>query len=218
MRRTLFLAFLFLPGIAFAQQTGSARWEKTIAAFEAKDRESAPAKNAFLFAGSSSIRLWDLKKSFPDLPVVNRGFGGSQIADSTHFADRIIFPHTPKAIILYAGDNDVAGGKSAERVFADYRAFVKKVRSHLPEVHILYIAIKPSVKRWTLWPKMNEANERIREFTEKDDGQVFVDIATPMLGEDGQPRKELFAKDGLHLNETGYALWTSVLRPLLQTK
>ena len=159
--------------------------------------------------------MWRLEKSFPDLPVVNRGFGGSQIVDSTHFADRIIFPCVPQTIVLYAGDNDVAKGKSAKRVFADYEAFVKRIRSELPWVRILYICIKPSLKRWELWPEMSKANSLIREFAERNGRSVYVDVATPMLGEDGRPRKELFAKDGLHLNEAGYAVWTKVLRPLL---
>jgi len=99
-----------------AEDQNSARWEKAITAFEAKAKDDPPPNSAVLFAGSSSIRLWDLDKYFPDTKTINRGFGGSEIADSTHFADRIILPHKPKAIVLYAGDNDVARGKSAKQV------------------------------------------------------------------------------------------------------
>ena len=105
------------------------RWEKDIAAFEASDRTNPPPKGSVLFIGSSSIRLWkSLAADFPDLKVINRGFGGSHIPDTTHFAERIIFPYEPSKIVLYAGDNDIAGGRSPEQVFADFKELVEKVR------------------------------------------------------------------------------------------
>ena len=221
---TLMAATLWVIASVIAQPThaesknGPSRWKTAIAAFEKADRERPPAKNAVLFIGSSSIRLWDLKKSFPDLPTINRGFGGSRIADSTHFADRIVIPYRPRAIVLYAGDNDIAGGKSPEQVFADYRDFVVKVRGALPDVPIVFVAIKPSLRRWALYGRMRKTNDLIREFVDKDATQRFLDVATPMLGADGQPRKELFRDDGLHLNAAGYTLWTGLLTPLLKPR
>ena len=110
-----------------ANQHGLAKWEPEIRAFEASDRTNPPAKHAILFVGSSSIRLWKtLAKDFPNARVINRGFGGSRIADSTAFADRIIFPYEPRTIVFYAGDNDLAEGRTPEQVAADYQAFVCK--------------------------------------------------------------------------------------------
>ena len=186
---------------------GPERWEKAIAAFEKSDAKSPPPKHAILFVGSSSIRKWDLKKSFPKLPVINRGFGGSQIADSVHFADRIVLKHKPKIVVLYAGDNDVAAGKPPQRVAADFRRFVQTVHKSLPRTPILFIAIKPSLRRWKLVGKMRQAaNDRL----------TFIDIDAPMLGKDGKPRPELFVKDGLHLSPAGYAVWAKALRPYLK--
>ncbi len=192
------------------------RWEKAIRQFEAADAKSPPATGGILFIGSSSIRGWKLDDYFADLPVINRGFGGSQIADSTHFAERIVFPYKPKTIVLYAGDNDMAAGKTPKQVAADYGAFVAKLQATLPKVKIVFIAIKPSIKRWALVEKMREANRLIRAITEKDKRQAFVDVDKPMIGADGRPRKELFQKDGLHLNAKGYKLWASLVRPQLQ--
>ncbi|MEX0715338.1 MAG: SGNH/GDSL hydrolase family protein [Planctomycetaceae bacterium] len=191
------------------------RWESTIRQFENRDRESPPPKGSVLFAGSSSARLWDVEQSFPDLEAINRGFGGSVIADSTHFAERFILPLEPRIVVLYAGDNDLSRGKSPEAVAADFRAFVEKVRKGLPEVKIVFIGIKPSIRRWNLWEKMRQANGLTRAECEKDEALVFVDVAPAMLGDDGRPRKELFVADGLHLSEEGYAVWTKLVAPHL---
>ncbi len=191
------------------------RWEPNIRRFEQADRKEFPPKNEILFVGSSSIVGWDLAKCFPDMPTINRGFGGSQIADSTHFAERIILPYKPRIIALYAGDNDINAGKSPEQVRDDYRKFVAKVHHALPETRIVFIAIKPSIKRWKMIDTMREANRMIREITEKHDRLDFVDVDRPMIGDDGKPAVKLFKQDGLHLNAEGYELWSKLVRPHL---
>eukprot|EP00913_Durusdinium_trenchii_P022838 g21442.t1 len=164
----------------------------------------------------SSIRLWNLDKSFPSLSAINRGFGGSQIVDSVHFADRIILKHRPRTVVLYAGDNDIAAGKSAKTVAADFAQFVKTIHAKLPKTRILFIAIKPSLKRWKLADRMNKANMLIAGQCRKDDRLTYINIFEPMLAKDGMPKKDLFRKDGLHLNDKGYALWASILKPHLK--
>lgn len=195
-----------------------ARWEKAIAAMEKADKEKPPPEGAVFFCGSSSMVRWDLKKSFPKLPVVNRGFGGSQVADSTHFAGRIILPHKPAVIVFYAGDNDIAAGKSAEKVRDDFKAFVKAVHDKLPRARVLYLAIKPSPKRWALVGEMRKANGLIEAVCKGDRRLEYVDVASPMLGEDGKPRAELYVKDELHLSEKGYELWTGIVAKRLAAK
>ena len=219
-QRTILLALAVVTaaaGAAHGQEPGRKgpeRWEPRIAAFEKRDAEDPPAKHGIVFVGSSSIRGWKLNKYFGDvspLPI-NRGFGGSQIADSTHFADRLITKHRPHTVVLYAGDNDIAQGKSPERVAADYRPFVGRLRESLPLVKIVFVAIKPSIRRWKLVAAMRDANQRIRQAMQGDPDQVFVDVDAPMIGADGRPRKELFVEDGLHLSDAGYRLWTSLVR------
>jgi lysophospholipase L1-like esterase len=194
---------------------GANRWDEAIRKFEEQDAAKPPAPGGVVFVGSSSIRMWDLKKSFPDLAAVNRGFGGSQLADAVHFAHRIVTPYKPRLVVLYAGDNDIAAGKSPEQVVADFRRFVKTVREKSPEARIAYIAIKPSLKRWSLVEKMREANRQIAAIAERDERLHFVDIDAPMIGEDRMPRPELYARDGLHLSEEGYQVWSERLRPVL---
>ncbi len=198
------------------EKPASARWESAIAAFEKQDREKPPAKHGIVFVGSSSIRFWNLKKSFPDLEAINRGFGGSELADSVYYAQRLVLKHEPRLVVLYAGDNDIGNGKSPEKVAENFRAFVKVVHQALPDTKILYLSIKPSILRWKLWPKIQEANALIEKHCKEEKGVTFLDMSQGMLGEDGKPRRELFRSDGLHLNDKGYALWASLLAPHLK--
>ena len=199
-----------------AKKPNVEKWEASIRKFEVQDKETPQPKKVNLFVGSSSIRMWKLNQSFPKFKTINRGFGGSEIADSIHFADRIILKHQPAVVLLYAGDNDISHDKSAETVAADFQKFVSVVRKELPDVEIAFIAIKPSIKRWNLAAEIRKANKAIASICGKDDRLTYVDIFKPMLGEDGKPRPELFLKDGLHLNEAGYKLWAATVRPLLK--
>jgi putative heme-binding domain-containing protein len=193
----------------------SVPWEKDIAAFERQDKANSPPKNAILFVGSSSIRLWDLNKSFPGVDLIKRVFGDSQLADSVYYAPRIVLKYAPRMVFLYAGDNDIATGKKPEQVVEDFSTFVRIVHKDLPATRIVFLSIKPSILRWKLVEKMRTANRLIEDICKQDERLLYADVATPLLGNDGKPRPELFRKDGLHLNDQGYEIWASVLRPLL---
>ena len=185
-------------------------------AFEAVDKMNPPPKNAIEFIGSSSVKRWTtLAADFPGHKVFNRGFGGSHLSDSVAFADRIVIPYQPKLVVLYAGDNDIAAGKSPEQVFTDLKAFVAKVQAALPETRIACISIKPSPSRMKFIEQQKLANRLICEFIAGNPKLVYVDVFAPMLGSDGQPRAELFVSDQLHLSKAGYQLWTDILKPVL---
>lgn len=192
------------------------RWEETIRQFEQWDRKNTFPSDAVLFVGSSSIRLWPTRECFVGFDVINRGFGGSQISDVNYFAGRIVLPYEPRVIVFYAGDNDVAAGKSARRVSDDYKEFVKLVHKKLPGTRIIYVGVKPSRSRWSLWPVMKEANAAIRDFSEKDGRLFYFDSAAPLLGDDGKPDDAFFLKDQLHLNDKGYEAWTKLIRPVVK--
>lgn len=192
-------------------------WEGAILKFEAEDKQTPPKTGGILFVGSSSIVKWDVKKAFPDLPVLNRGFGGSQISDVIHFFDRVVKPYAPKTIVFYSGDNDLdIGGKSGEQVIADYRAFFVKVRESFPDAKLIVFPVKPSIKRWHLIEVQKTVNAAVAEMLKADKNAVYVDYCAKMLGPDGKPNPALLEKDGLHMNEQGYAIWSDLLRPLLK--
>ena len=173
---------LFAQTAAEKKQPPEVRWEKEIRAFEAADKTNPPPQDAVLFIGSSSIRLWtNVAQAFPGHKVINRGFGGSQLSDSVAFVDRIVTPYKPKLVLLYAGDNDIASGKSPERVLSDFKAFVGKIHAALPETRIAYIAIKPCPPREKFLDQVKTANRLIQEYAASDDRLLFVDMFTPML-------------------------------------
>ena len=214
MKRLLILLFALLPLLAHARENDHAQWNPAISAFEASDQAHAPAAGSILFIGSSSIEHWkSLAADFPEVNVINRGFGGSVISDSTFFADRIVAPYHARAIVMYAGDNDLQEGSSPEQVRNDFAAFVHKARAVDPGVPIAFIAIKPSVARAVLLPKIRQANALVRAYAATQKGVTYLDAFTPLLGKDGRPQPELFGADGLHMNRKGYLLWISVIKP-----
>jgi len=192
------------------------RFDDAIEAFESVDRESMPSKGKVLFLGSSSIRRWDTAAAFKGIDSINRGFGGSQTSDCIYFFDRIVTPYKPSVIVFYEGDNDIGAGKTVEQVFDDFQTFYSMVRKELPDTKIVYIPIKPSIKRAQLWPLMDLVNQLVYARSQKSQYLYYADIATPMLATGMPPSKSLFADDGLHLSDEGNALWASVIRPVLE--
>jgi lysophospholipase L1-like esterase len=121
-------------------------------------------------------------------------------------------------IVFYAGDNDIAAGKSPKRVFDDFQKFVKFIHNRLPRTRIIFISIKPSLSRWSFWPLMKEANLMVKELSDKDERVSFADVGTVLLGRDGKPDTQLYVNDNLHLNSKGYEAWTRLLKPMIKKK
>jgi lysophospholipase L1-like esterase len=152
------------------------------------------------------------------LPVVNRGFGGSKIGDVVRYADRIVVPYRPGAVVLFSGTNDIAEPMpaTAEAVFSGYRAFVDNVLEPLPETHIYYVGITPTPARWNLWPVAEAANRLVRGHTAGDPRLHYIDLTDQFLRPDGQPNHRLYQPDGVHPNALGYERWTATIKPILK--
>jgi hypothetical protein len=191
------------------------RFENEIKAFEASDRTNMHAPGGIVFVGSSSIRKWtSLAKDFPGCHVFNRGFGGSHLYDSVFYADRIVIPYKPKTIVLFAGSNDINFGLSPERVLADFKAFVEKVRATLPSTEILYLSISTSPSRWTEFNCVKKTNQLIQNEIKHLENVRYVDVVSSMLS-NGKPNPTIYGPDRLHMNAKGYAIWTGILRQYL---
>lgn len=200
------------PTVAPAQP---APWyEAEIQAFEDRDSVMPPASGQVLFVGSSSIRMWkSLADDMRPMPVLNRGFGGSKTPEVLAVFDRIVLPYRPSIIVYYCGDNDLGADNTDSQAAADgFIAFAERVHQQWARVSVFYIAIKPSLARWNNWDAMHRANDIVRQYADEHDYVTFLDIATPVLTAGG-PRTDIFLGDGLHLNETGYQIWTGVIRP-----
>ena len=191
-------------------------FEPRIQAFEAQDKESPPPHGEILFTGSSSIVFWrTLAEDMAPLTVINRGFGGSQMFQLNLYRDRIVVPYQPKAVLVYEGDNDVAMGKTVMQITSEYLDFITHLQSHLPKTDVYIIAVKPSIRRQSMWPTMQKANQALSKLAKKYQHVQFLDIATPMLLEDGSINPDLFVDDELHMNAKGYEIWTEVIKPVL---
>ena len=199
-----------------AKETPSADWSTDMARFAALDAASPPPRHPVVFTGSSSVRMWDtLSTDFPGVPVLNRGFGGSQVRDATWHAGQVVLAYRPRKVLLYAGDTDIDAGRTPAQVRADVQAFVATLRARQPRLRVGILAIKPSVLRLAQLPRQQDANRLVRDWAATQAGIDFIDVATPMLDAAGQPRGELFLDDGLHLNAAGYALWRGIVAPYL---
>jgi len=202
----------------FRARGKSGFWEHQVSAYEKADRLNPPKAGVIVFTGSSSIRLWEtLTSDMKPLEVINRGFGGSQIAEVNQYASRIVLPYQPRAVVLYAGDNDLSFPwlKTPEQVAGDFKQFVEIVHASLPETWVYFISIKPSIRRWGHWQKFKKTNELIAEYIRTQPRVQFIDVDAAMLDVQGKPRTELFRKDGLHMNAQGYAVWTDIIKPVL---
>jgi lysophospholipase L1-like esterase len=193
-------------------------WGFQISAYEKQDRINPPKPGVIVFTGSSSIRFWHtLSEDMKPLDAINRGFGGSQLSQVNEYATRIVLPYRPKAVVLYAGENDMSWPwhKSADTVLADFQQFVKIVHTAIPDTPIYYVSMKPDPARWSNWPTLSNANRVIEAYCHTANHVKFINVSAAMLDAQGKPRRELFRWDGLHMNGQGYELWTSIIKPVL---
>jgi lysophospholipase L1-like esterase len=208
---------LLLVGVLLARPVAAqdTRYDKELSAFDAADRAAPPPKGQIVLVGSSTIVDWDAVRYFPDLRIINRGLWGAALADAVRLVDRLVIQYQPRLVVLYAGDNDIDGGRTSEEVTAQFERFVRGVHARLPQTRIVFIGIKPTAQRWLTVDRMRATNTMIRAVCGRDDRLAFLDVDGVMLGWDEKPRRELYADDGLHLSAAGYQLWSTLLRPFL---
>jgi lysophospholipase L1-like esterase len=191
------------------------RFETAIAAFETEDKQAMPPRCATLFVGSSTIARWKtLKEDFPNRQVINRGFGGSTAWEVDAYFSRVVTPYHPKEIVYYAGDNDLAAGRTPDDVYADFAAFMRMKDQQLGKTPVYFISVKPSILRWSMQMQMTEVNARVREMAEKRDDLMLINVVQAMLNSDGTP-KDIFVEDNLHMKPEGYAIWTPIVTAAL---
>ena len=209
--------FLLQAGLAGAQTKAPVhRFEKDIATFEAADQKNPPPKDAILFVGDSTFTRWkSIQEDLPDYTVINRGFGGSQMADLLHFTDRVVIPYKPRLIIVQEGGNDLHSGRSPEQVVGDVKAFVEKVQSALPGVPIAIGSLAPSPGRWSEIETRKRLDALIKAFVATQKNVSFIYYFDAFIGPDGKPREDLFIEDRTHPSPLGYQLRAKMIRPFL---
>ncbi len=217
IKSAIFFLFLFLVNKnLFAQQHPP--FYDEIQNFKKQDSIHFPPKNAVLFVGSSSFRKWkDVQSYFPDVTVINRGFGGSELTDAIRYANDIIIPYHPRQIVIYSGENDMAYSdtNTPKIILERFKNLFNIIRLALPNVSIVYISIKPDGARERLMPEEEKANNLIKQFLQTKKNTVFVDVFHKMLDENGKPMKDIFLDDNLHMNAKGYHIWQKAIAPYL---
>lgn len=215
IKKTLTLLLVFVSLLLHAQER---RFWKDIQSFKSQDSLQTPPKNAIVFVGSSSFRMWkDVGRDFPDHVIINRGFGGSSLPHVIDYADEIIISYKPKQVVVYCGENDFTNDTvTSEIVTNRFVTLFELLRKELPKAHIIFVSMKPSPSRRVLWPKIEAANKAIRDYLGTKKRALYVDIWDAMLDNSGEPRRELFLKDMLHMNADGYAIWQKALAPHLK--
>ncbi|MCC6722918.1 MAG: hypothetical protein IT258_00310 [Saprospiraceae bacterium] len=193
------------------------RFENEVQAYEAADQAQMPAKGGIVFVGSSSIRLWEtLTKDFAPLPVIGRGIGGSTTPEINHYAKRLVDKYQPSVIVYYCGENDIAEEVAPQIAFQNFKKYIGETEKNLPDATVIFISAKPSPSRWHLWKNIQQYNSMVEQFAaSRPDKLRFVDVTKELLGTNGEPNPALYVEDKLHLNASGYAKWTAVLKPLL---
>ena len=218
MKRVIFVSFFAMyVSLGVAQESP---WQREFDQFAELDSIEPPSREGvILFTGSSSIRFWkNPQQDFNNPNIINRGFGGSKIQDLIKNFDLVIKQYNPETIVIYSGDNDIASGISAERVYGNFCQLMGMISSNLPDTKVVYIAIKPSLARWGQALEMQKANNLINDYLNGKENGNFADVYSVMIGKDGKPGAEYFIADGLHMTTAGYALWTEVLAPFLKTE
>jgi lysophospholipase L1-like esterase len=220
MRRVMLLVLAMVSvatmEIAAQQPIDPNRFEPAIQKFEAEDKATPPVKGGVLFIGASSIARWtNLAESFPDLRVVNRGFGGSELSEAVKYAPRVVVPHAPRIVVLYAGENDLNRGVTPEVIVSDFDKFSQLIHASLPATRIVVIGLKPSLLRWKIRDGMHQTNKLISTRCAADRKCTYVDPWPSMIGADGTPKPSFFVEDGLHMTPEGYKAWTKMLQPHL---
>jgi lysophospholipase L1-like esterase len=200
--------------LAAATPPTAERWEPKLSRYLDRDKASPPPTGAIVFAGSSSIEMWEtMAADFPGVVTVNRGIGGTWLADLPKFAGRLVLPLRPRMLVVYAGENDLHAGQTVDSVVAAFDQVRDQFFAAEPNARLVFLALKPSPSRRAFLPQMRAANARIAAACGADRRCTFVDVFTPMLDAAGEPRGELFLADKLHMNAEGYRLWTKLVAP-----
>lgn len=212
------ILLLLLSAIVFNTATAQP-FSEDIAAFKKQDSVHFPRSHTILFIGSSSFTKWkDVQNYFPRYPIINRGFGGSTLPDVIRYADDIILPYHPRQIVIYCGENDLAASDTvtAQDVLGRFKQLFTIIRNHYPGIPVAYVSMKPSPSRKQLMPKFRAGNTFIKNYLSSKKNTAFIDVYHKMLDAHGNPIKNIFIEDSLHMNSKGYAIWRKAITPYLK--
>ena len=181
-------------------------------------QKSPPAPGSVICIGSSHMQFWkSVQADLAPLTVRNFGVGGSRMTHAADlFVDNLVIPFKPRAVILYEGSNDINAGTKPEEVLANFQKLHRKLHAALPEARLYVLSVVPSPgKRFEKIAYLRKANALIAQECASQPWMKFIDITEPLIGADGKPRAELFIPGDIHMLPAGYAVWKSVIAPVV---
>jgi len=220
----LLCAFLLSTSAVFAVDeilTDKSSSAKVMALYQkvlAGAQKAPPSPGGIICLGSSHMQLWKgVKEDLAPLIVHNYGIGGSRMNQAAdHFVENLAIPFKPRAVILYEGSNDINAGAKPEEVLANFRRLYGKLHAALPQARLYVLSVVPSPgKRFLKIAELRETNKLLAKECATQPWMKFIDITEPLIGADGQPRGELFKPGDIHMLPAGYAVWKSVIAPVI---
>ena len=181
-------------------------------------QKAPPSPGGIICLGSSHMQLWkSVKDDLAPLIVHNYGIGGSRMNQAAdHFVENLAIPFKPRAVILYEGSNDINAGAKPEEVLANFRRLYGKLHAALPQARLYVLSVVPSPgKRFLKIAELRETNKLLAKECATQPWMKFIDITEPLIGADGQPKEELFKPGDIHMLPAGYAVWKSVIAPVI---
>ncbi len=220
MKGLLLILLVVSASVLASEYPDSDRWLYTIGGFVLEDEIIGDREGQIVATGSSSMRFWghSIQQDFAPLPIISRGFGGSNMNDVLSHLDDLILKHKPRAVIIYEGDNDIAQGVPVPVVLATFKKVITRILDDFSETRIYLISVKPSIARESLWGDMTLVNQGMRTLAEQKNNVFYIDVATPMLNVDGSRNPDLYVSDGLHLSQAGYDVWRRVVVPFVMKR
>ena len=191
-----------------------ALYQKTLAAAQ----KEPPAPGGIICIGSSHMQFWKtVREDLAPLTVHNFGIGGSRMNQAADlFIDNLAIPFKPRAVILYEGSNDINAGTKPETVLANFQKLHRKLHAALPQARLYVLGVVPSPgKRFEKIADLKQTNELLAKECATQPWMKCIDVTSPLLGADGKPKEELFKPGDIHMLPAGYAVWKSVIAPVV---
>ena len=175
--------------------------------------------------GDSITHSWDaqkdFKKIFQNIRVLNLGFAGDRTQNVLwRIQNGALENVSPKVVTMMIGTNHLHNVRKNHQpdetadIVLGIQEVIKEIQKRLPDSKIILFSVFPR-KDPTEYGRVKALNKQLPSVA--DNRQIFhEDINEVFLNQSDQISKNLYSRDGLHLNDQGYAAWGKALLPILK--
>ena len=213
----LFCVFLSLSACG-ENEAELSEWESFLIEYRAAKRDSYRSENEeyadyevdVAFIGDSLTDGYDVKTSYPDMTVVNRGIGADTTFDLEGRLQVSLYDLKPKVVVMLIGANN------PETMFDNYERILQGFCENLPHTRVVLLSCTSMSGDWG---KNNHLaaynNVKIKMLAEKY-SFAFVDLYSPLLNLETGEIYDAYTTDGGHLTRLGYEVLTREITPVLE--